>query len=640
MRAERSFSSRHERRHPILLAGYSLIIARCLALSIPPFMVATDLVVTLAAVATAILTYAGEALLLTASALLLWTLAIVRPLRVLFTAAALVCLAFVMFLSLSDPILQAIIGERLTPSTLRHYAGPGLFLSNYFWAPVRTYWLPVGAAVTVLGAYLAWLAWMFVSRGLHPERTPVRLPKLIALSVGGAALYWGPPALELPYVPQPVEIAYVQEVLGVDRTPLMTSETRAVNRVRDLLGLPTGARWLSDDYPLVYAPAQQPSAQAPARPLPDIYLVIIESLRGENLSFINPAAEWTVATPRLAELAERGVVFRRHISSGFPTGPGQIAALYGAWPHLVKRIIVEFKAAGLDGIPARLQSLGYRSIHVEHGPSFDKGDAWIDGVYDTHVDPGRDGLPGFERHLVDYAVRAIQAHDRREPREPLFLVFITSNPHLPYEAPDEQAGRLTAGPDLAQNYRASLASVDAQLGRLFQFLDSRSSATDALLVVTGDHANFLDQKRTTSLPVNDTQWTGSIFVGPQARIGAPRYADEPASHADILPTILGFVGDRRPTAALGRDLFDPNGRPARHAVAVRNGGTRYDSGASTMMLKRNDPALAKAVRLFPDAPEPSKPEPSLAEDVALAARLWSFLLETNRAWSPTLLNGP
>jgi arylsulfatase A-like enzyme len=631
-----SFSRRHQRRHPILLAGYSLIAARWLALSIPPLLVSTNLAATLAIIVTAIAIYTGEALLLTAGALLVWLVAAWRPLRVVVAALALVCLAFVMFLSLSDPILQAIIGERLTPSTLRHYAGPSLFLSNYFWAPVRTYWLPISAAVAVLSLYLGWLVWMFASRGMRPERTPVRTPRLVALALGGAALYWGPPALDLPYVPQPVEIAYAQEALGVDRTPLMMAETRAVERVRNLLGLPAGAHWVSRDYPLVYAPAP---AEAPLRPLPDVYLVIIESLRGENLSFINPQAAWTVDTPQLAEIAEHGVVFRRHISNGFPTGPGQIAALYGAWPHLAKRIIVEFKSTALDGIAPRLRSLGYRSIHVEYGPSFDKGDAWITGVYDTHLDPDRDRLPGFERHLVDYATRAIEAHDRREPREPLFLVFITSNPHLPYETPDEQRGQLVAGSDLAENYRASLASVDRQLGRLFAFLASRPQAADALLVITGDHANFVDQKRTTSLPVNDTQWTGSIFVGPAARIGPPRPSDEPTSHADVLPTILGFIGDRRPTAALGRDLFDPNGRPTRHAFAVRNGGTRYDDGSS-IMLKRNDPALAKVVRLFPGAPEAPMPDRQHAEDIALAARLWSYLLETNRAWSPTFLNGP
>jgi Arylsulfatase A and related enzymes len=75
-------------------------------------------------------------------------------------------------------------------------------------------------------------------------------------------------------------------------------------------------------------------------------------------------------------------------------------------------------------------------------------------------------------------------------------------------------------------------------------------------------------RRAPGLPENDNIWTTAIIAGPERLVGPPRRILAPASHVDMLPHVLALVGDRRPSAALGSDLFGPPRNGMRSAMAV------------------------------------------------------------------------
>ena len=202
---------------------------------------------------------------------------------------------------------------------------------------------------------------------------------------------------------------------------------------------------------------------------------------------------------------------------------------------------------------------------------------------------------------------------------------------------------LSASTDLRRRYRQVLRYTDREVGTLVSFLDTRSRRDHTHTIVVGDHGFYTDLRRTSGLPENDNIWTAAIFAGPLASAGGAQRIVEPASHVDMLPTILGLVGDDRPSAALGRDLFGAPRRAPPAALAVRPGGLRFDRGGYAIMVDARAPNIATRLVPFPGVLEPGAPD--VLADVD-AVRLtdwvtdWSYLIEKNRVWNPSLLAEP
>src|SRR5262249_33756003 len=173
-------------------------------------------------------------------------------------------------------------------------------------------------------------------------------------------------ASPLPPRPPPVEAAFVGEYLGLDRTALDVPEADAIAHLRALVGLPAGAHWIGDEYPLVYAPA--PARISPP-PRPDIVVVMVESLRAKELSFVTGRED--SVTPNLDALAAHAAVFTSYLSNAFPSAPSVLSFHAAAWPHRRKEIVTDFSTIRFDSLPERLRDLGYDTIYVGADPHFD-----------------------------------------------------------------------------------------------------------------------------------------------------------------------------------------------------------------------------------------------------------------------------
>src|SRR5206468_9185889 len=139
-------------------------------------------------------------------------------------------------------------------------------------------------------------------------------PGAAATIVAGAALLSLPATITWPGPPPPIEVAFAGEWLGFDRTSLRGSESDAIRELRAIVGLPVGAAWLNDEYPLVYrwtdATRSMASSDRPATPKLDsvspseggldIVVVMIESLRADALGDRGGRPS---ATPNLDALA-------------------------------------------------------------------------------------------------------------------------------------------------------------------------------------------------------------------------------------------------------------------------------------------------------------------------------------------------
>jgi hypothetical protein len=535
--------------------------------------------------------------------------------------AALVC-AFALALcawTLADPVIYTLAGDHLTPSLLAHFAGFRIFTSDYLWKPVRAYPGLVAAGVALIAASVLLAVWMY--RLLARAGSRARDTRALRWLAIGAA------AVGVPFAAGASHLAWPPEVLyALDALPRPAVSGADIAALRDFVGLPAGAQWADERFPLVYRPAPRPArASAP----PDVIVISIESLRGQDMHWVtrDPHA---LRLPALEALARRGVVFPHFVSNGFPSSEGFISTSAGTWPHDRRRIVLDYKDVRFDFLSARLRSLGYRTVRVEHDPNFGEEEAWIRRAFDEWITFAPGGLPS-EVAMAHEIERLVERHDREQPGRPLFIDWKTANPHMPYNMPGEPAGTPR------ENYPRTLRRVDAAIGGLLQALEHRSRANETVVFVLGDHSNWLESTRTTALPDDEMVWTGAILAGPPQWIGPPRRDSGPASQADLMPTVLALVGDDRPTAALGRDLLARDGRP-RRAFAIRPGGLRLDeNGATTLVDRRYVHGATRAASFDRGAGRTRSDDgPRLAR----YADTWGRLIEHHRVWDPALIEPP
>ena len=625
------------RLHPILRMGIVLFLLRAIALFLRFLIVdGPDVFSWGHAFAIGVLYRFGETFVLAALLLLVWnSVGLLRPLVALI--AAILFPAF-LIAAMADLIVFQIIGDHLTPSLFRQFVGPSLFVDTDFWQPVLANWMPILAALVLIFGYFAWCLRAALRAHRQGEAVPSSALAVIAPAGLAVAVLWLAYALSPRSADQPVGVAYALEQFGFDGVTLVGGEDAAVERLRSFVGLPEGREWIADRYPLVHGPSGAMAIEPPAtEALPDIVVVTIESLRAQEIGYVNGPNDKS-ATPNMDRLAAESIVFPFHISNAFPSGPGFTSLTASIWPHYRKRVISDFHDLRLDSLPQRLKSLGYHAVHVEDGPNFDMTSIWLEKFFDRNVDPK---TRNSDKKIFAAARKTIAEWDAKHPNVPLYIQVKTETPHMPYYTPDAPPPDWMTSTSLQRNYRHNIAYVDRHLGNFVDYLKSRERYPRTILIVTGDHANYIDQKDTTSLPINDTVWVSMLLHGPVDLVGEPRTVRAPSGHVDIMPTVLGLIGDHRPTAGIGRDLLRQP-RNGLWALAVRGGGVRLDMTGQSVYIDRRAPWSRWIEPSFPGLLPPDAQARAAIEKVG--ERLydviytWSYLIEQDRVWDPDFLN--
>ena len=567
----------------------------------------------------------------------------IPPLRVVTTWCGGTFFFVLMIFGQIDLTLSGITGATFTPTTLRTYRGPQLFFSKEFVEPVQENWLPVGLAVLLFSGASVWIVRMLWKPGRHPDQTPIGwMPVFLIIAIATSVVATAP-RVGLRAAADPVEIAFFKEYAGLDGVSLRVSESEAIQFMRDWVGLPPGARWVSERYPLIYASANGEERESRR---PDIVVVMVESMRASELGFIRNLKDGVASiTPRLDALAKESLVFPAYISNGFPSAPSVIAFQCSAIPHLKKEIMTDFTDRSFDSIPTRLKDFGYETVFIGANPSFDNQTQWFKQWFGDISDLHAEGIGISDKNIINRSISVIAEHDRVSPRKPLFAYVSTVSLHYPFKTPfdaDPPQGE-SPGNTLHDNYRRTLRYCDQHIGRLIDFIKNRPRSDDTIIIVTGDHGFYVNLKETSGLPENDNQWVSAIINGSKSIIGPPRRDYRAASHVDMLPTVLGIIGDRRPVGALGSDLLKAPRKIGGWALAVRAGGFRVDAGSRRVIVDVRTPGQAAFGPSFPEMSNVAGfnavtgTAEIRAQGVYDLVRTWAYLVENDRIWDPTLL---
>ncbi|WP_437533092.1 sulfatase-like hydrolase/transferase [Sorangium sp. So ce726] len=293
-------------------------------------------------------------------------------------------------------------------------------------------------------------------------------------------------------------------------------------------------------------PASPAPAAAPTRP--DVLLITLDTVRADHTSAYGYGRD---TSPRLAELAARGVLFERAYAASSETQRAISPLVTGRrlnraardrreWPTLLPEN---------DTLAERMKRAGYLTAAVssftwisqERG--FDQGFDRFETVYgDAHPEREATG------HLaVKKAIELLEGYAQRT--QPIFLWLHLFDAHERYLA--HPGIRFGAGRTAA--YDGEIAYVDQQLGALLDAVARGPRAGRTAVIVHGSQGEGLGEHGPVGHGVELYEEAIRVPLVIALPGAAPGRYPHPVSTVDIAPTVLD-VGGAEATAVEGASL--------------------------------------------------------------------------------------
>jgi N-sulfoglucosamine sulfohydrolase len=263
-----------------------------------------------------------------------------------------------------------------------------------------------------------------------------------------------------------------------------------------------------------------------------------------------------IATPRIQQLAEEGVLFRQAFCAAPTCSPSRASLLTGQYAHSTGMLGLAHRGFSLrDGkqhIVHTLRKAGYYSAligeeHISEDP-YTLGYNYVAPLKDTHAES-----------VAPTVVSVL----RDRPQQPFFLAVGFAETHREYAEPlSPEIANYTLPPspipdtpetrrDMAA-FKASAAALDHGIGEVLDALESCGLADNTLVICTTDHG--------LAFPNMKGNLTDSgigvmlILRGPGGFRGG-KVCDVIVSQIDLFPTICDLAGIEHPSWLQGESLL-------------------------------------------------------------------------------------
>jgi len=355
------------------------------------------------------------------------------------------------------------------------------------------------------------------------------------------------------------------------------------------------------------APPTPPSRAAAPAGVPNVLLLMIDTLRADHLSCYGYTGG---RTPRIDGLAAAGLRFANTFSQASWTRPSVATILTGLYPAshgaVHKADILPDRVDTLAELLARggYHTVGFAdNVNVSGAFNFQQGFDEFRYLAPSFFFAASEAAAqltlynGLRLVRERFFAHAVDVHHYYQPaevvtaevktwlaspaarHEPFFVFAHYMDPHDPYFVhPFNGEGYArVANPNppasVADFYRklydGEIAYLDEQLGVLFDDLRARGLYDRTLIVLTADHGEEFQEHggwwHGTTL--YDEQIHVPLIVKPPAGAGGGRVVDEFATSLDIVPTVLTSARLSVPALLAGHPLpLDGGAPPARASV--------------------------------------------------------------------------
>lgn len=323
------------------------------------------------------------------------------------------------------------------------------------------------------------------------------------------------------------------------------------------------------------------------RPPPD-KLALLIVLDASSAPYFSVYGDPHDTSPRLAALAEDGVVFEHAMSASATTG-ASTGSLITSTPVSVHR------QKGDPSLPASLTTLGEALVAgqvatwaVLANPNaggasrgFERGYQVVERAYRGKAfdDAGNGVFPTPD----DVLLPSIARLDADGPG-PTWMYLHFLQPHSPYSAPEALTRRFGADPsrpwatlvdefsqanrarqaspaliaEMEARYRANIVWIDEAMGRLIDHLKQKGLYDEALIVVTSDHGEAFFKHRFFghTATLYDDMVHVPLIIKPPRSMGIPAGRQKvPVGTEDLAPTLVSYFGLPIPPSFQGDDLL-------------------------------------------------------------------------------------
>lgn len=368
---------------------------------------------------------------------------------------------------------------------------------------------------------------------------------------------------------------------------------------------------------------------AAAAQQPNVILITLDTVRADRMGFLG--AKYGL-TPQLDALASQGVVFEHAYSQAPITPVSHATILTGTFPQY----------HGIRNFGDRLPPSVPFLPDILHAQGYHTG-AFVGSII---LDPKNGFASGFERGFDVYnaGFHRQKTGERREASmqrrgevtlgyvlewlggqqgSPFFLWFHLWDAHDPYNPPEPFRSRFPNTP-----YNASVAGVDATVGKLLDYLRDQNLYDNTLIAIAADHGESLGDhgELTHSIFLYDA----TIHVPLLLKLPGNRFAGQrvhvAASLVDLAPTLLEALGQTPPAAMQGSSLLPLVGDPHpadRPSLAVGDHSERSFGWSSLVSLRVGSQLYVRAPspELYDLASDPGAKTNLYAGNRAAALRL-------------------
>lgn len=272
----------------------------------------------------------------------------------------------------------------------------------------------------------------------------------------------------------------------------------------------------------------------------NIVLVTLDTTRADRIGCYGYAK---AATPVLDAFAREATLFEEAVTPVPATLPSHSTMMTGLNPyhHTVRYNGINILPQSVTTLAERLHQAGFKSgaivssFAVATRFGLNQG---FDTYDDLFADKPEEGVAThLERKAADAVDRAIRwwdahANDKR------FLWVHLYDPHYPYAPPFPYSVQFADRP-----YDGEIASVDHEVGRLFEAIKKGGRWKGTLVIVAGDHGEglFDHGERWHANQVYQSTLHVPLIVKAPGSVASRRVA-EPVTLADLTPTVLDLAG--------------------------------------------------------------------------------------------------
>ena len=282
-----------------------------------------------------------------------------------------------------------------------------------------------------------------------------------------------------------------------------------------------------------------------------IVLISIDTIRADHLSCYGYKKK---TSPNIDDLARKAVRFEYCFANVPLTLPSHASMFSGLIPpvHGVRANGGMALSDAVVTLPELLRDNGYRTYGSVGAAVLDKKYGLNQG-FDVYHD-GFEEAPGLgpvvQRRADETTTHALAWLEKNQ-QEKKFMFVHFYDPHFIYQPPPPY-DKVFENP-----YDGEIAFVDHCVGRIIRKLKSLDLYEDALLVLTGDHAELLREHGEDyhGYYIYQNVLRVPLIIKP-AGIDEARKISDNTSVTDVMPTILSQCGIAIPSPIQGIDLSD------------------------------------------------------------------------------------